>query len=162
MGTIIRRMIVDDIPMLQQVAKTTWNKTYEGIIPSHIQEAFLQRNYSETAMKNRMDRSVVFVADIAGKIKGFANFFRSKEHVEEAELGAIYILPEKQSQGIGSQLLNAGIEELSGIKSLFVVVERENTIGKRFYASKGFVTLNEFEEQLDGHTLKSLKMVLKV
>jgi GNAT superfamily N-acetyltransferase len=101
LGTIIRRMIVDDIPMLQQVAKTTWNKTYEGIIPTNIQEAFLRRNYSETAMIHRMDKSVVFVAEIAGEIKGFANFFRSKEHFEEAELAAMYILPELQSQGIG-------------------------------------------------------------
>jgi hypothetical protein len=26
-------MIVDDIPALHKVAKITWNKTYEGIIP---------------------------------------------------------------------------------------------------------------------------------
>ncbi|SFM29612.1 Ribosomal protein S18 acetylase RimI [Paenibacillus sp. 1_12] len=162
MRTQIRRMIVEDIPMLQQVAKTTWNTTYEGIIPLHIQETFLQRNYSETDLKNRMERSVVFVADVGGEVKGFANFSRSKNKREEAELGAIYILPELQSQGIGGQLLHAGIENLSGIKFLTVVVEKENIIGIRFYKSKGFVALNEFEEQLDGHTLKLEKMILAI
>ncbi|MCZ8516627.1 GNAT family N-acetyltransferase [Paenibacillus filicis] len=162
MGALIRRMTLNDIPTLQKVARTTWNNTYNGIIPTHIQEAFLQRNYSETAMRNRMDRSLVFVAEIDGEVRGFANFFRSKQDYDEAELGAIYILPEMQSQGIGGQLLTTGIEALSGIKRLFVVVEKENSTGKRFYNSKGFLILNEFTERLDEHTLTLVKMVLTI
>jgi ribosomal protein S18 acetylase RimI-like enzyme len=74
----------------------------------------------------------------------------------------MYISPDVQSQGIGSQLLYTGIEGLSGIKSLFVVVEKENLIGRRFYDAKGFLALNEFEEHLDGHTLQLVKMVLRI
>jgi len=54
-----------------------------------------------------------------------SNLSRRIQFDEEAELGAIYILPIIQSQGIGSQLLIAAIKELSGIKNLYVVVEIE-------------------------------------
>lgn len=74
---------------------------------------------------------------------------------------AIYILPEFQGQGIGSKLLSDGIEGLKGIKRLFVSVEKENAIGSRFYEAKGFVAVNESEEQFQGHTLRLVKIVLK-
>ncbi|WP_246079367.1 GNAT family N-acetyltransferase [Paenibacillus piri] len=148
MATIIRKATFNDIAEKQMVAKITWDQTYRGIIPQQIQDDFLQKNYSDIAMKNRIERSVLLVAVIDGMVNGFANFSPSKQNAEEAELGAIYIFPEAQSQGIGGKLMNKGIEELSGIKRLFVVVEKENIIGRRFYNSKGFVFVNEFEEQL--------------
>jgi GNAT superfamily N-acetyltransferase len=162
MATVIRRATFNDIGDIQMIAKITWAQTYQQIIPLGIQEAFLQKNYSDVAMRNRLDRSVVLVAESDGDIIGFANFFRSEQNAEEAELGAIYILPEVQSKGAGGKLLKAGIEELGRVNRLFVVVEKDNIIGCRFYNSQGFVSVNEFEEQLDGHILKLIKMVLEI
>ncbi|TXK70071.1 GNAT family N-acetyltransferase [Paenibacillus sp. N3.4] len=104
----------------------------------------------------------MLVAESAGEIKGFANFFPSKQNIEEAELAAIYILPEVQSQGLGGKLLSKGIQELGGLKTLFGVVEKENRIGRRFYESKGFKYVNEFVEKLQGHVFKSIKWYLRL
>jgi GNAT superfamily N-acetyltransferase len=158
----IRRATSNDIVAIQNIAKVTWAQAYEGIIPLDIQKTFLLNNYSEIAMRNRLDRSVIFVAEKDGMIYGFANFFALKQSADEAELGAIYILPELQFQGVGGNLLNAGIDELKGIRRLFVVVEKENIKGFKFYDSKGFVFVNVYEEQLHGHTLKLVKMVLEI
>lgn len=75
---------------------------------------------------------------------------------------AIYILPETQGKGIGSALLQQGIQMFSEIKSLIVCVERENTTGMSFYQARGFVRIAEYDDLFDGHILKTIKLSLKL
>lgn len=158
---IIRTMHAEDIPQVQDVAKKSWNATYEGIIPVEIQEKFLKMAYNDERMKQRMERSFLFVAEIESNIIGFANFSPVNEE-GKAELGAIYLYPEYQGKGVGSALLQKGINELSGIKEIYINVEKDNKIGKSFYDAKGFQVLKEFDDQFEGHTLKTVRMVLNV
>lgn len=157
----IRKAHLEDIKQVQDVAKTSWNATYEGIIPLDVQENFLNTAYNDERMKQRIERSILFVAEIEDKIVGFANF--SPVRVDgKAELGAIYLYPEVQGKGIGSALLQKGIYDLEGIKEIYINVEKDNNIGKTFYEAKGFKVVKEFDEELDGHILKTVRMVLKV
>lgn len=72
---------------------------------------------------------------------------------------AIYILPETQGKGIGSALLQQGIQMFSEIKSLIVYVEKENTTGMSFYQARGFVRIAEYDDLFDGHILQRLNSV---
>ncbi|WP_199880735.1 N-acetyltransferase [Bacillus massiliglaciei] len=54
------------------------------------------------------------------------------------------------------------MNDVEGLKEMFVHVEKENKIGKAFYKAKGFKTVSEFEEDFDGHILQTVRMVLKV
>lgn len=161
MDLIIRNMQPKDTKQIQDVAKVSWNATYEGIIPFEVQENFLKTNYNDESMQRRLERSFLFVAEIAGKIVGFANFSPVRED-GKAELGAIYLYPEQQGKGIGSALLQKGIDVLDGIKEIYINVERENKIGKTFYEAKGFEVVKEFDDEFDGHILKTVRMVLNV
>lgn len=154
-------MTKEDISQVQDVAKKTWNATYEGIIPTEVQEKFLNAAYSDERMKYRLDNSHLFVAETEEKIIGFANYSPVNDK-GEAELGAIYIYPEYQDFGIGTALLEKGIHELNGVKRLFLHVEKDNTIGKTFYDAKGFQVVQEFDDNFDGHILKTIQMVLDI
>lgn len=158
---IIRKMHVEDIPQVQDVAKKSWNATYEGIIPFEIQEKFLKVAYNNDRMKQRLERSFLFVAEIDSNVVGFANFSPVNDE-GKAELGAIYLYPEYQGKGIGSALLQKGINELEGVEEIYINVERDNEIGKSFYDAKGFQVLKEFDDDFEGHTLKTVRMVLNV
>lgn len=158
---IIRKMHVEDIPQVQDVAKKSWNATYEGIIPFEIQEKFLKVAYNNDRMKQRLERSFLFVAEIDSNVVGFANFSPVNDE-GKAELGAIYLYPEYQGKGIGSALLQKGINELEGVVEIYINVERDNEIGKSFYDAKGFQVLKEFDDDFEGHTLKTVRMVLNV
>ncbi|BAK17999.1 histone acetyltransferase HPA2 [Solibacillus silvestris StLB046] len=158
---IIRKMHVEDIPQVQDVAKKSWNATYEGIIPFEIQEKFLKVAYNNDRMKQRLERSFLFVAEIDSNVVGFANFSPVNDE-GKAELGAIYLYPEYQGKGIGSALLQKGINELEGIVEIYINVERDNEIGKSFYDAKGFQVLKEFDDDFEGHILKTVRMVLNV
>ena len=158
---IIRTMHIEDIPQVQDVAKKSWNATYEGIIPFEIQEKFLKVAYNDDRMKQRLERSFLFVAEIDSNVVGFANFSPVNDE-GKAELGAIYLYPEYQGKGIGSALLQKGINELEGVEEIYINVERDNEIGKSFYDAKGFRVLKELDDDFEGHTLKTVRMVLNL
>ncbi|SFI03840.1 MULTISPECIES: GNAT family N-acetyltransferase [unclassified Bacillus (in: firmicutes)] len=161
MNFVIREMKEEDILSVQYVAKASWNDTYKDIIPAAVQEKFLGHAYSPNMMKHRLQHSHLFVGEVDGKVVGFANFLPIK-HQNEAELGAIYLLPAYQGNGMGTALLRKGITTLEGVKKIYINVEAENKTGKAFYTAKGFAVVDAFEEDFDGHTLKTLRMVLHV
>ncbi|MCP8968425.1 GNAT family N-acetyltransferase [Ectobacillus ponti] len=157
----IRNAVETDIAQVQHVAKASWNETYEGIIPMEIQEAFLRYAYSEDMMKKRMQTSCLLVAERGECIVGFINVSLPDEQ-KEAELFAIYLLPDHQRVGIGKALLLAAIRHTPDARSLCVNVERDNFKGQRFYAKQGFEVIDEFDDDFDGHILKTTRMVLRL
>lgn len=157
----IKKMNEDNIAEVQEVAKICWHDTYEGILPKEVRDAFLEQAYSHEMMKRRLERSHLFVAEVDGEVTGFANFSPVK-YDGEAELGAIYILPQYQGIGIGTALLQEGIGYLEGVKKLYVYVEAENEKGKAFYNAQGFAALERFEENLEGHKTQMVRMVLHI
>ena len=157
----IRAMHSGDIQEVQQVAKRSWNDTYNGVIPLEIQERFLKSAYNDEVMQKRLENSFIYVSEVDGKIVGFANFSPVTED-GITELLAIYLSPEHHGKGIGTALLNEGFKNLEGAKEVFINVEKENKIGKTFYQAKGFKVVSEFDDDFDGHTLKTVRMVLKM
>lgn len=161
MELVIRKVIQEDIRRIQDIARKSWHATYEGIIPKNIQENFLNSAYSDQMMENRLNHSLVYVAEHDQHVVGFANYSPINQN-GEVELSAIYIYPEYQGTGIGTALLRAGIDEIDGVKSIFIDVEKENKIGKNFYIAKGFTVIKEFDDDFDGHMLKTVRMMLEV
>ncbi|WP_100372243.1 GNAT family N-acetyltransferase [Bacillus sp. FJAT-45037] len=156
---VIRRAELKDIPEIQKVAKVTWNHTYEGLIPRLIQDKFINSAYSDENMPLRVEKTLLFVAVLNGKVVGFSNFFLRDS---QAELGAIYIYPQEHSKGIGTKLLDAGINELDNVSNIFVEVEVGNKVGEDFYEAKGFDLVEEYEDEIYGHKLMTKKLVLKI
>jgi ribosomal protein S18 acetylase RimI-like enzyme len=161
MECIIRSAEIKDISSIQEVARETWNYTYKEIIPEEIENNFLDYAYSSECMKNRIEQSVLLVAEKDEKIFGFANFSPIDDD-NNSKLMAIYIKPDLHGKGIGTKLLQAGLDKLKGVAKISVNVEKENQIGKNYYHAKGFSLVEEFEEDFDGYTLQTMRMVLKI
>ncbi|MEK4229613.1 GNAT family N-acetyltransferase [Solibacillus sp. FSL H8-0538] len=156
----IRKMHIDDIKAVQHIAEVSWNRTYDGIIPLTVQNIFLAVAYSEEMLMKRLKMTPFFVVEEHGELIGFANFSPVKEN-GEIELSAIYILPEAQHKGVGTQLLTYGLANLKPNR-ICLNVESENTIGKNFYYAKGFKFIEEFDEDFNGYRLKTTRMALEI
>jgi len=161
MGYVIRKMEQVHIKQVQDVAKTTWNATYDGIIPLEVQENFLKSAYSEESMKRRLQHSNLFVAEVEEVVVGFANFSSVRED-GKVELGAIYIYPKYHGKGIGSALLLEGMNKLDGVREIYINVQKDNQVGKNFYEAKGFQYVKEFADTIGGLNIETVRMVLKV
>ncbi len=150
-----------DISQVQHVARVSWNSTYEGIIPLEIQNNFLKKAYSYKVLKRKLKYSMMLVAEVHGKIVGFANY----SHVStegSTLLGAIYIFPEFQGYGIGTAFLKEGVKIFDDVKEIQLNVEKHNLVGMRFYEAKGFERISETEEDFNGHTIHTINMKLKI
>lgn len=157
----IRKMKKEDIEEVKSVARKSWNETYEGIIPEQIQQNFLKMAYSDEMMEQRLSQSIILVAEVDDRVVGFANYSRVNG-AGMVELSAIYIYPDQQGIGIGTNLLKEGIKCLEAAKEIYVNVEKENEIGKNFYQARGFKLVDEFDDDFDGHILKTVRMVLEI
>lgn len=155
---MIRATTLEDISTVQQIAKISWNETYKDIIPNTIQELFLEKAYSNMMLAKRIERTIFLLAECNGEPVGFANFTYVDED-GDAELTAIYILPEYQKSGYGKRLLQAGLEKMQTGRQLFVYVESENKGARLFYENLGFECLEEFDEYFEGHPLSTAKYV---
>ena len=155
---MIRTGTPADIESVREIAHISWNDTYEGIIPSPIQQKFLEQSYSTPMLEMRMERTILLLAEQDGQAVGFANFTKVDED-GDAELIAMYMKPEHQRSGFGKQLLSDGLSRLKGGQQLFVYVESENHKGRQFYEANGFLLLEEFEELFEGHPLQTATYV---
>lgn len=161
MRIVIREMVNEDIKDVQKIATQSWHTTYKGIIPYNIQENFLNTAYSYDMMRKRLANSYLFVAEEKNQVVGFADF-STVTHKGQGNLNAIYLLSTSQGNGIGTALLQKGIEEIGHVDEIYVEVEKENKMGIHFYKAKGFKTVKEYDDNFDGHILKTVQMVLKL
>lgn len=153
-------MICEDIIPVQNIAKVSWHATYEGIIPREVQDKFLEVAYSCYTLKQRLKKSNFYVAEVNGVVIGFENYSLVSDR--KVELLAIYLHPDFQGKGIGTTLLEYAMEDLKFLKEIYVNVEKENTIGMNFYKAKGFKVIDEFDDNFDGHILKTVRMVMNI
>lgn len=152
----IRRAEVTDLSNVESVARATWPVAYAGIIPDDVQRRLLDSWYSPGSLSLALAarRSTFLVAEWGGNVIGFAQYMRRS--AESVELTRIYVLPNRQRSGIGTQLVHAGLAVFAeeGLKCLTVSVERENIIGRRFYETMGFAGPRELSQAVQGYLLK--------
>ena len=134
---MIRAITLEDLSTVQHIAKISWNDTYKGIIPEEIQQLFLDKAYSNTMLAKRIEKTIFLLAEYENNAVGFANFTYVDED-GDAELTAIYVLPEFQQIGLGKKMLLAGLNAMPTGKQLFVYVESENKGARIFYERFGF------------------------
>jgi ribosomal protein S18 acetylase RimI-like enzyme len=153
---VIRRAEVTDLSNIEAVARTTWPVVYAGIIPDEVQRRLLDNWYSPMALARALgaQESVFFVAEWEGSVVGFAQYFL--QSTELVELTRIYVLPDRQRSGVGTQLLEAGLAAFAqqGVTRLTVSVERDNVVGRRFYARMGFAEVSEQAQETEGYLLR--------
>src|SRR5690625_953223 len=161
MTIIIRKMTRKDMKQVQDIAKTTWHATYDGIIPRDIQNNFIDKAYSLQMMKQRLKQPYFFVAEVKGKVVGFSQF-TVPDQQGMTELVAIYLYPDYKRIGIRLAFLKEGMKHLKDVKEIQLNVEKDNHIGRQFYESKGFSVISEYQEDFAGHVLNTMRMALKM
>jgi GNAT superfamily N-acetyltransferase len=100
----------------------------------------------------------VHVAEVDGRIVGFAGGGRARAGAPPGYVGevyAIYVAPERQGQGIGRVLLKAAADGLveRGLVPIVIWTLFNNPQSRGFYESREGVVIGEKREQFDGHEL---------
>jgi ribosomal protein S18 acetylase RimI-like enzyme len=144
----VRRARLEDARAIARVHAETWREAYE-----HVFGAERLASVSTDARLGQWERilaagqSDVFVA-VADGIVGFVSTGDSRDADAEAELFAIYVLPEAWGTGAGSALMRAGIEamRLGAAGDAVLWVLDDNPRARRFYEREGWALDGERKE----------------
>lgn len=139
---IFREASIFDIPEIVTVHIESWQKSFAGIVPQKFLDS-MSPTRREKAFKQNFGEGFykMLVAESRRHgIIGFADFGKAKDESLgfEAELYAIYFMPEFQRRGIGGKLFEKSRQELvkAGFRSMYLEA-LEVSPYKSFYNKMG-------------------------
>lgn len=156
---MIRPMTANDINKIQQIVRTTWQATYDNLIPEALQTRFLDNSYSDAMLLKRMEKTKLLVLQHNDNLIGFINFTETDAD-GDAELLAIHVLPDFQQNGFGKKLVDAMQEMLGNTLQLFTYIDERNS-NRHFYEKEGFQFLQVFDEYFEGLPIQTAEYVYR-
>jgi GNAT superfamily N-acetyltransferase len=136
-----------DIPLIQNLARRSWENAYADILSAEQMEYMLSEMYSETEIKNHLlnpDYHYYLIQDEStGAFEGFIGYEHNYEE-RTTKLHRIYLVPESKGKGFGKralQFLNGKASE-NGNERIILNVNKYNS-AKNFYESQGYRVYDE-------------------
>lgn len=152
----VRRALPGDAPAIAAVQVRTWHAAYAGLLPQeHLDRRTVELRTAQWTDRLNEGEQIIFVAhEPDGTVVGFASGGRSSEDVAgyAGEITTLYVLPEAQGRGAGTQLMHAISQALRarGLESAWVRVLSENAPARSFYEKLGAHEVCETTEEIDG------------
>ncbi len=133
----IRQATREDIPHIQELLKITWHKSYDlPLGKERVTELTKQWHTTERLEKDlNKDHCKFLVCEENGEIIA-TSFLNHQENT--AILGRMYIHPNHQNKGIGSQLMEKILASKAKGTCISLTVEPQNTSAIEFYKKFGF------------------------
>lgn len=132
-----------DADEIADIHMCSWRVTYRGMLPAGYLDRMNRRQLAARWRRRVGARSGerVLVASRAGRVAGFACLSPSIDEPGFAgEVTMLYVRPELERSGVGTQLLEAGLEALAGLPLYWAViwVLEANRSAIEFYLRRGF------------------------
>ena len=138
---------VKDIPLIQDLAKRSWENAYADILSVEQMEYMLAEMYSETEITNHFQNPYYHYYLIQDENNSsFEGFIGYEHHYEDqtTKLHRIYLVPESKGKGFGKealQFLNLKVAE-NGDERIILNVNKYNA-ARNFYESQGYNVFGE-------------------
>ena len=153
--------MIEDAPEASRMHARTWKVSYRGLVPDKLLDELSPARWENGWRRGfeSMDPTrVVHVAEVDGRIVGFAGGGRARDGAPPGYVGevyAIYVDPDRQGQGIGKTLLKAAAEGLveRGLVPIVIWTLFDNPASRGFYGSRGGVVVGEKRAPFDGYEL---------
>lgn len=139
----------------------TWKTSYRGLVPDALLDGLdplRWENGWRRGFESLDPTRVVHVAELGGRIVGFAGGGRARVSAPpgySGEVYALYVHPAQQGRGIGRRLLKVAAEGLveRGLMPIVIWTLFDNPQSRGFYESRGGVVIGEKREPFDGYEL---------
>jgi ribosomal protein S18 acetylase RimI-like enzyme len=155
----IERLREVDIPQAKAVVTQTWQATYRDLLPPQVIDEALRTWYAEERLREQARDPRIYFAvyrDQRGEIVGVVT--SRKVDNETVSIGRLYVLPERQGQGIGTRLLEEGINAFPEAKSVTLQVEEANLRTIAYYKRHGFLETGRRDVSVGGSQIPVILM----
>lgn len=136
-----------DIPLIQDLAKRSWETAYAEILSPEQIGYMLENMYSHNEILAQMqspDYHYYLIFDeISNSFDGFIGYEHGYQEYT-TKLHRIYLVPESKGKGVGKAAVNFLKEKVAegNDRRIVLNVNKSNT-AKNFYESQGFTVYNE-------------------
>ena len=139
----LQRLIVIEIPIVQELANKIWKTTYAGIISLQQIDFMLNMMYSEEKIEENLnEKHFWFLINFDDKNIGFTHFYQKEDGIF---LSKLYVLASYQKLGIGKEVLHFIIDKSKELEVLKIQlrVNKENLKAINAYKKYGFIIKSE-------------------
>lgn len=137
----VRRAEASDAEAITAVHDASWRLAYDGLIPARELSRIVTRRGPQWWSRAIRRGTAILVLEVGGEICGYATFGpnRARTLRQKGEIYEIYLLPEYQGIGLGTELFLAARRELMrfGFDTMVVWALDANENACRFYLNAG-------------------------
>jgi RimJ/RimL family protein N-acetyltransferase len=158
----IRYANTNDAKALGEIHSKSWYHAYKGIVPDKILENLssqkMQKRF-EGAINKSEENAIIFKNN---KPVGFIYIGKCRDEDKPntcGEVWGIYLHPDYWNMGIGTKLINWGLNELKNrnFNQITLWVLEENTNARKFYEKIGFKHDGTAKEIILGKKLTEIR-----
>jgi GNAT superfamily N-acetyltransferase len=156
-----RQASVADCTEVAKVHVRSWKESFAGLVPETVMERITVEKRTEVfEQRFQSDAYRMYVAEAGDRgVIGFADCGDPREKIDdfEAELYAIFMLPEFQGSGVGSRLFSFCAKALAERgKSSFYLFAFENSPYRSFYDRMGGRLIQKKPVKIEGTTFDAV------
>lgn len=159
----VRRAEPDDAVAISETHRAAWQHAYSGVIPYRTLLSMIERRSHEWWQRAIRGSTSILVLEVGGTIAGYATLGlnRARSLPQEGEIYELYLRPEYQGIGLGTQLFGEARRLLDslGCKGLVVWSLADNERAIDFYQGLGGADIAEGAENFDKQRLKKIAFV---
>jgi ribosomal protein S18 acetylase RimI-like enzyme len=154
---------VEDVPEIKQVLSETWRATYSSFLSQATINTVTSVWHSPNQLAAEIQNPRIFFG-VAKNGDGTIIGLATVGHISDdtVVLSRLYVHPQYQRQGIGSQLLQAGIITFPTTHIIRLEVEEINHSAYTFYHDHGFRETESKEERVEGDIIKVTVMEKRI
>lgn len=137
----------EDIPLIQELARRSWENAYADILSGEQMEYMLQTMYAHQEILQHLEDVNYYYYMILDEINDvYDGFIGYENRYEEGttKLHRIYLVPESKGKGLGKKTLEFLTQKVSesGDRRIILNVNKDNS-AKQFYESQGYKVYGE-------------------
>lgn len=142
----IEHALLKDIPLIQELARKSWESAYKEILGQAQIEYMLSTMYSTQELQNQIEENPNYHYVLIWNKNTVGGFMGFEHHYEEqtTKLHRLYLLPEAQGKGLGKASLNFLKKEAKMNKDTRIILNvNKNNNARNIYESQGFTIYDE-------------------
>jgi GNAT superfamily N-acetyltransferase len=171
MEITIRRILLQDAPVLAQISKQTFYDTFTGTCTEEDMQQYLEQYYNLPQVQSELndENDMYFFAEVNGEPVGYIRFMEDYSGWPEVkqwkslELKRLYVIKEFHGKKIAQQLMDYYLDYATKkqYKCLWLGVWEYNMRAQNFYGKYGFVNSGQIHDFPIGNTPQTDKWFWK-
>ena len=144
-----------DVLPITLIARLTLENAYADLLNDNVQSQFIEEFYNAETIGNLVANQNILVVDNEDRLS--VGFLSLSVEGDVCEIVSLYILPNFQHLGYGTQLLESVLDH-DGFKEFYTDIESRNIPTQKFYAKHQFKLETSFPQDLYGQPLKITRL----